>query len=220
MSPPETTDTVTPPRRRTQEERTATTRLRLLEATLASLVELGYAGTTTQGIAARAGLSRGAQLHHFPTKESLVVGAVTHLAEKRRAEMRTAVAAGTSVRSSLDLLADTFSGPLFLAALELWVAARTEPALRAALEPLERKIAEDLTVLAHEVLGLTDTVADAELVELTVELVRGLGIAGLLVSPEQADRRRRRLLARWTDVLTAQARTPQPGSTQTPGAPA
>ncbi|WP_460868684.1 TetR/AcrR family transcriptional regulator [Rhodococcus aerolatus] len=200
-----TTDEPAPPRRRTQEERTAQTRHRLLEATLDCLVDDGYARTTTQAIAARAGLSRGAQLHHFPTKESLVVGAVEHLAQKRHAEMQAALTGATSPAVGLELLADTFSGPLFLAALELWVAARTEPALRAALEPLERRVADELVAVAPGLLGLSTAPADAELVELTVELVRGLGMAVLFNSPEQAARRRRRLLDRWAHEITRSA---------------
>jgi AcrR family transcriptional regulator len=178
--------------RRSQAERTAATRATLLDATLDSLVELGYGRTTTQGIAARAGLSRGAQLHHFPTKELLVVAAVEHLASKRDAEIRATV----DRDRALELLADTFSGPLFLAALELWVAARTDPALRAALVPLERTVNEALTALAADLLGTSATDA-----ELTLELVRGLGMAVLFNSPATAQRRRRRLLARWSELL-------------------
>jgi len=178
--------------RRTQLERTSTTRAKLLDATLDSLVELGYARTTTQAIAARAGLSRGAQLHHFPTKESLVVAAVEHLAAKRERDIR----AERDPVHAVDLLADTFTGPLFLAALELWVAARTEPVLRQALLPLERQVNEALTALARDVLG-----SSSEDAELTLELVRGLGMAVLFNSPATARRRRRRLLARWQTLL-------------------
>lgn len=178
--------------RRSQAQRTATTRTTLLDATLDSLVELGYARTTTQGIAARAGLSRGAQLHHFPTKELLVVAAVEHLAMKRDDEIRATQDRGRA----LELLADTFTGPLFLAALELWVAARTDPALRTALVPLERTVNEAMTALAQDLLGASATDA-----ELTLELVRGLGIAVLFNSPTTVARRRRRLLARWSELL-------------------
>jgi len=69
--------------RRTQAERTASTRARLLDATLECLCDLGYARTTTPEIARRAGLSRGAQLHHFPTKAELVTGAIEHLFARR-----------------------------------------------------------------------------------------------------------------------------------------
>ncbi len=63
-------------------------RHRLLDATVDSLVELGWAGTTTTVIAERAGVSRGAQLHHYPTKATLVMAAVEHLADRRAAEIR------------------------------------------------------------------------------------------------------------------------------------
>ncbi|WP_127784237.1 TetR/AcrR family transcriptional regulator [Rhodococcus sp. X156] len=186
---------------RTQSERTATTRAKLLDATLESLVELGYARTTTPGIAARAGLSRGAQLHHFPTKESLVVAAVEHLARKREAEIRAELGGHHDRGRALELLADAFDGPLFLAALELWVAARTDPALRAALLPLEREVAEALTALGAELLEVP---ADAATIELTIELVRGLGMSVLFNSPATAQRRRQRLLAAWREMLEQQ----------------
>ena len=67
-----------------QAERTRATRLRLMEATVECLVELGWAGTTTTIVSERAGVSRGAQLHHFPTKQDLVVSAVAYLMDRRR----------------------------------------------------------------------------------------------------------------------------------------
>src|SRR5689334_15200217 len=76
-----------------QEERTRAMRARLLEATVELLVERGFAGTSTTLVSERAGVSRGAQLHHFPTKNDLVVAAVEHLTEKRGAELAAAVEA-------------------------------------------------------------------------------------------------------------------------------
>src|SRR3954467_9807053 len=73
-----------------QEERTRAMRARLLEATVELLVEKGYAGTSTTLVSERAGVSRGAQLHHFPTKQDLVVAAVQHLTEVRGDELRAA----------------------------------------------------------------------------------------------------------------------------------
>ena len=67
------------PLRRSQDERTAQTRARVLDAVLGCLVERGYAGTTTTAVAARAGVSRGAQLHHYRTRAALVAAAVEHL---------------------------------------------------------------------------------------------------------------------------------------------
>src|SRR5205823_12845827 len=78
--------------RRAQAERRAETRGRLLDATLECLAELGYAGTTATEVVRRAGLSRGAQVHHFPTKAELVVAAVEHLFQRRHEEFRQAFA--------------------------------------------------------------------------------------------------------------------------------
>ena len=74
-------------------------RARLLDATVDCLVERGFAGTSTTLVSERAGVSRGAQLHHFPTKNDLVVAAVEHLTEKRGAEL---AAAAASLRRARD----------------------------------------------------------------------------------------------------------------------
>jgi AcrR family transcriptional regulator len=119
--------------RRTQAERTATTRALLLDATVACLAELGYAGTTTTEVATRSGLSRGAQLHHFPTKAELVAAAVEHLFARRLEEFRATFARvpeeADRVGAGIDLLWSMFTGETFEAWLELAVAARTDPEL-------------------------------------------------------------------------------------------
>src|SRR3954451_20340396 len=74
------------PRRRTQQERRETTRAALLDATIDCLIEYGYGGVTTTRVVERAGVSRGAQVHHFPTKAVLVSEALRHLAQKRADE--------------------------------------------------------------------------------------------------------------------------------------
>ncbi|ABG96094.1 MULTISPECIES: TetR/AcrR family transcriptional regulator [Rhodococcus] len=176
---------------RTQAERTAAMRTKLLDAAVDSLVELGYARTTTQGIARRAGVSRGAQLHHFPTKESLVVAAVEHLVDKRMEEI---LAADVDAGRGVDVLADAFSGPLFYAALELWVAARTDPALYEATVPLERKVNDALRRGSAEVFGDR---FDADTIELSIELVRGLAVSALFRTPEAEQSLRARLLPVW-----------------------
>jgi AcrR family transcriptional regulator len=128
--------------RRTQEERTAATRAALLDATIECLVELGYEGTTTSRVAERAGVSRGAHLHHFQTRAELVATALERLAQRRVAELRAEaerMSGGRDrARRGLDLLWRQFSGPLFLAAIELAVAARTDGELSTRLEPVER----------------------------------------------------------------------------------
>lgn len=130
--------------RRTQAERSASTRARLLDATLDCLCDLGYARTTTPEIARRAGLSRGAQLHHFPTKAELVIAAVEHLFERRRREFREAFgrvpADADRYAAAIDILWSMVSGPTFHAWLELAVAARSDAELRRAVQGLTARL--------------------------------------------------------------------------------
>lgn len=121
--------------RRTQEERSAGTRGALLDAAIDCILDLGWARTTTTEIASRAGVSRGAQLHHFPSKAELVTEAVEHLFARRIAEARAAFArlpdGADRAAAMVDVLWEMFTGPTFYVALELMVAARADPALRA-----------------------------------------------------------------------------------------
>ncbi len=121
--------------RRTQQERRDETRRALLDATVEALTELGYARTTTLEVQRRSGLSRGALLHHFPSKAELMVEAVHYMAELRGEELRRRATelpeGGDRVDRVLDSLWETFSGPLFSVSLDLRVAARTDPELRA-----------------------------------------------------------------------------------------
>jgi AcrR family transcriptional regulator len=135
-------------RRRTQEERSAATRARLLDATLECLAELGYARTTTTEIAERGGMSRGAQLHHFPTKADLVTEAVEHLFEKRDQEFREAFAKLPAdvdrSRAAVDLLWSMVAGPTFHAWLELVVAARTDDQLKPMVTALTARFTDNV----------------------------------------------------------------------------
>jgi AcrR family transcriptional regulator len=186
-----------------QEERTRLMRARLLEATVDCLVEHGFAGTSTTLVSERAGVSRGAQLHHFPTKNDLVVAAVEHLTVKRGEELAAAAErlprGKRRTRAVLDMLADHFTGPVFSAALELWVAARTDETLLAAVSPLEQRVGRETHRMTVELLGADESAPGArELVQATLDLVRGLGLANTITDDA---RRRGRILDRWADVL-------------------
>ena len=153
--------TAVPAARRTQAERRATTRGALLQATIDCLIELGYSGTTTNEVQLRAGVSRGALTHHFASKAELLLAAMDYLYIDFSASIRDAAAtlpAGEErIRPAIRMLWDRFNGPLFLAAMELWVAARTDEELRAALLPHERRLGGQLRGLAAELFG--DSVA-------------------------------------------------------------
>ena len=178
-------------------------RARLLEATVDCLVERGFAGTSTTLVSERAGVSRGAQLHHFPTKNDLVVAAVRHLTELRGAELRAAVrrvpTGPRRTRAVLSVLGDHVTSPVFSAALELWVAARTDSALLAAVAPLEQEVGRETHRLTVEALGADErTDGVRELVQATLDLVRGLGLANTITDDA---RRRGRILDEWARTL-------------------
>src|SRR5712691_9686433 len=101
--------------RRSQAERSAATREALLDATIASLVEDGYANTTTSRVAERAGVSRGAHLHHFQTRSALVAAAIEQLSERRSEELLAAAAELPAGRErfvkGLDLLWANYASP-------------------------------------------------------------------------------------------------------------
>ncbi len=186
-----------------QADRTRAMRARLLEATVELLVERGFAGTTTTLVSERAGVSRGAQLHHFPTKNDLVVAAVVHLTELRGAELEAAFSGlpggKRRTRAALEMLGDHFSGPVFTAALELWVAARTDAQLFAAVAPLEQRIGRETHKLTVAALGADESSPGVrELVQATLDLVRGLGLANTITDDTA---RRRRILHTWADAL-------------------
>nr|WP_051706284.1 TetR/AcrR family transcriptional regulator [Nocardioides aequoreus] len=184
-------------------------RQRLLEATVECLVERGWSGTSTTLVSERAGVSRGAQLHHFPTKADLVLAAVEHLSEVRGQELREAAArlprGRRRTRAVVEMLAEHFTSPVFDAALELWVAARTDPALREAVVPLEQRVGREAHQIAVEALGADESQPRVrELVQATLDLVRGLGLANT-ISDDSA--RRRRIVDAWARTLDTELRS-------------
>ncbi len=167
--------------RRSQAERSATTREALLDAAIECLIDEGYANTTTSRVAERAGVSRGAHLHHFQTRTALVSAAVEQLARRRLAEL---LAAGEALPpgpgrtlAALDLLWSHYASPLFQAALDLWTDARSDEDLRAHLIEVERGLDRQTLELARRLFpALADTGEFEGLVQHAVATVRGLAV--------------------------------------------
>ena len=140
--------------RRTQAERREQTRTALLDATVSCLVEVGFSGTTTTEVSRRAGVSLGALLHYIPAKADLLAAAVGHVLDRRQAEFRDSMASlepGVDrVGAAIDLLWSAFTGPTFTAWVELWVAARTDPALAAEVVVLDDRFIESSEALFRE----------------------------------------------------------------------
>jgi AcrR family transcriptional regulator len=170
------------PRRRTQSERRAATKRVVLEATVDCLVEDGYFRLTTGRVADRAGVSRGAQLHQYPTRQKLVVAAIEYLTELRAAQLRSAVetlpSGADRTAAVLDLLWSQFSGRSFQAGVELLTAARTDTDLRDALIPFERYLRRINRDLLSELFGpeLTGHRDYREVIGLVINAIYGAAL--------------------------------------------
>lgn len=197
---------------RTQDARRVATRAALLDATIDCLIVYGYQGTTTARIAERAGVSRGAQIHHFHTKAGLVAEALHELAERRATQLvprleRLPADAGR-VTAGLDLLWDAHADPLFDAALELWVAARTDDELRRQLAPVERDITSRLRAAGRPVFDPDGEIADLDTwLDLALGTMRGLAMQRALHPPDRRASTAREW-ARWRERLAALLRAP------------
>ena len=171
--------------RRSQAERSAATRDALLDATIACLVEDGYAHTTTSRVAERAGVSRGAHLHHFQTRQALLAAAMERLAERRGAELLAAAENLPEGRErlvqGLELLWASYANPLFQAALDLWSHARTDPDLRERLVPVERRLDRQTLAITRRLFPAIAEQPDFDrLIELAVSTIRGLALLDTL----------------------------------------
>lgn len=160
MRPHHLTPSVHSPRRarltksrapRTQEQRSATARKLILNATLRCLFTGGYRGVTTVKVARVASFSRGALQHHFRNRDRMIAAAIEYLFENAAAKFAGAFARlDPDERNELNLIAMMWS--MFHAGLlptwtQLIAASRTEPRLREPLKDAERKFRTDLTEL-------------------------------------------------------------------------
>ena len=185
---------------RTQAQRRDEMRRVLLDAAVDSLVEHGFAGTTTLEVQRRAGVSRGALLHHFPSKAELLVATIGHLTELRARELKARAnelpEGPARIDAVLDLLWECFAGPLFQVSIELRAAARTEPELRRVLTVAERGVRDGILHQTRAMMG-KDVAARPGFeaaIDLTLHLMMGAATTALLHGEEA---RIGGLIARW-----------------------
>ncbi|WP_224402229.1 TetR/AcrR family transcriptional regulator [Pseudonocardia sp. ICBG1034] len=134
---------------RSRAQRSSDSRARILDAAVACLIDGGYSGSTTLTIQSAADVSRGRLLHHFPSRDRLLVAAAQHLAVKRVADTEERVRrvleadqVGLFERADrvIELLWESFAEPHFWAAVELWTAARSNSEIAEALRPEEKRL--------------------------------------------------------------------------------
>ncbi|MER5787849.1 TetR/AcrR family transcriptional regulator [Streptomyces sp. NPDC001980] len=184
-----------------KQDRSRATRQRLLEAAVACLAEHGWTGSTVAVVAERAGVSRGAAQHHFPTREDLFTAAVEYVAEERSTALRALFPQGAADdrRAVVSALVDLYTGPLFRAALHLWVAASNEDQLRPRVTELEARVGRETHRIAVDLLAADESrPGTRETVQGLLDMARGLGLANLLTDDKA---RRERVVTQWAALL-------------------
>jgi AcrR family transcriptional regulator len=162
-----------------QSLKSAQTRARLIEATIRCLVKYGYAKTNTPLVAAEAGLSRGAMLHHFENGPALIRAAVVELHEKRlRAFRRAAEIEHSDVGALVRTYWRQLSKPNFIAFHELALASRTHSDLARILQPLQTEFRDRFMTQAVSLFPEWDGYRDEFEVAMTLSqtLLEGMAI--------------------------------------------
>ena len=179
----------------TRAQQRVATRNSIIEATIACLVEEGWQALTTRNVAERAGVAQSTLMHHFETREALLVESVTSLALRLAddaldqidlSEIRTP--AGRD--AVLDQAWREFTNPEALAAGQLWVAAWTEPELAEALRELEVRLTGVIEAAAATLVPeLVDDPRFPALLDAAISLIRGLVLAMPISGREAVDAR-------------------------------
>ncbi len=124
-----------------QARKSAATRDQIISSAIRCIVELSYSKTTMIKISEKAGLSRGATLHHFPSKMDMIRAVVGYLNEKRIEAFRRAIEEIPKGADMAHVAVQAYSvhvdHPIYIALFELAVAARTDKELREILHPAQ-----------------------------------------------------------------------------------
>lgn len=177
--------------RRSQPERSAATQAAAINAAIAILHEVGYAACSTTLVQSRSGLSRGAMLHQFPTKAKLMAAVLEHVFALHQADYARALGPISDPRGRLLALPrvawSLFKEPPSAAQLEITLAARSDPDLAAAVEPVRQRVDETARKMFGKLVhaaGVRDEAAEG-LFGVTLSAVRGLQ-AQWIVAPSEA----------------------------------
>ncbi len=195
------------------QEKSLRTRATLLDAAVDSLAEVGYGGASIADITARAGVTRGAQLHHFHTREQLFAQTIGHLTQRQREalqrRLRTLPVACTGGAVLVELVTATFAGKLGKASVELYVGIANDRVLRREMLRAQHDLTLELLAACTDRI---DPGIDSARIEsafwLTINLVRGTTLDEMV----GRDRlRRKQVLADWTELAElALRRDPEP----------
>ena len=196
-----------------QQTKSEQTRENILSSAIDCFYDLGYASTTTDNIAKKAGVSRGAMLHHFPTRFDLISAAVQHLSDRwleRFKESETRVNEGaehTRVAEGIDAYWELLNSPDWVVFNELKVAARTDHELEKALVPALKDFGKAMAEAALELypdLALSEAYERGNLI--TIYLLEGMAAAKMVQGSPVQEKKvlswlKRELVRSYQDVL-------------------
>ncbi len=216
-SPAKTERRLPATRRRTQAERSEETRTRILKAAASLIRKRGYARFRTAEVAEAAGLSRGAQLHHFPTKDMLVVATLEYVFEQAQAVSRKRASSVSQPRDVIEaVIADArefFFSEHFMVAIDIVLSTSTNQSVRKQILDISRKARRPVETAWAEALaanGVSGELA-SDLVALTLSLVRGMALRTLWDNdPKWFDE----LFSLWRKMIEVFLRDRQPRSRQ------
>jgi AcrR family transcriptional regulator len=166
--------------KRTQLERRNETQAAILAAAIDLLAEHGYAGFSASRVAARAGVSRGAQEHYFPKKNDLIAAATRYAmreaVEHAQSLARTASESTDPIAKFLKDSEHFFFRPVYRAMIEIMIAARSDRALARILNPIVLDARQTLNGIWIDTLGAAGFPRDnaQRFIELTHYLLRGV----------------------------------------------
>ena len=150
------------------------------------LRERGDGGLRTNEVSDRAGVSRGAQLHHFPSKYELILATLAYLNEKMLAESRRrAATAQKSADPIADIIADAkdfFFSDYFFVSLAISMGdARDEDLMRNTV-PMSRdaRFAVEQAWLEALVAHGIPRKLGADILALTLSIVRGMAVRTII----------------------------------------
>jgi AcrR family transcriptional regulator len=172
-------------RRRTQAERSEETRTRILKAAANLIRKRGYARFRTAEVAEEAGLSRGAQLHHFPTKDSLVVATLEYVFEQAQVLSRRRASAVNRPRDLIEAVIEDarefFFSEHFMVAIDIVLSTSTNQSVRKQILDISRKARRPVETAWTGALAASGVPGElaSDIVALTLSLVRGMALRTL-----------------------------------------
>jgi AcrR family transcriptional regulator len=187
--------------RRSHEQRSAETQSALVEAAIAMLREVGYAGVTTAAVARRAGCTTGAMHHHFGSKEELMLAVLTRLSLEFEAlypafKLLADLPLSRRCEKVVEMLADYYIGARYVAIWELYVGTRCERSLNELCVKNRKRVISKLESVWLQIFAdVAATRADlVALLRFTLTFLRSLGLDHTLGTDSGATAAQREIL--------------------------